>query len=100
MVRVAQFDTIGCRARCRRTDSCTTASSRFCRTNIATATCLADPDQFCTVAFLEHLVTFIEAQSEGRCPRCDAVAADYTRQIENLQRWVRWLLPRRRGGRA
>ena len=60
---------------------------------------LANPDQFCSVEFLEHLVGFIGAQAGVRCPRCDAVVSNYTRQIENLQRWVRWLLPRRRGGR-
>jgi hypothetical protein len=60
---------------------------------------LADPDQFCTVGFLEHLCNFIEAQHGPGCPRCDAVVSDYRRQIENLSKWVRWLLPRRRGGR-
>jgi hypothetical protein len=57
-----------------------------------------DPDEF-TVEFIEHLATFCAAQSGGPCPRCDAVVADYGRQIRNLERWVRWLLPRRRGGR-
>jgi hypothetical protein len=50
---------------------------------------LADPDQVCTVAFLEHLAQFIEAQC--RCLVCATVAADYAREVENLQR---------RGGRA
>jgi hypothetical protein len=59
----------------------------------------ADPDQFCTVAFLEHLAGFIEAQAGARCRHCDAIAADLSRQVQNLERWVRWLLPRRRGGR-
>jgi hypothetical protein len=60
---------------------------------------LMPPEEFCSVAFLEHLVGFIEAEAGARCPRCDAVVSDYSRQIANLQRWVRWLLPRRRGGR-
>jgi hypothetical protein len=55
------------------------------------------PEQF-TLAFLEHLAQFIEAQHGPQCPRCDAVVSDYRRQIENLSKWVRWLLPRRRGG--
>jgi hypothetical protein len=59
---------------------------------------LADPHQVCSVAFLEHLATFIEAHGGERCRHCDALIADYNRQIANLQRRVRWLLPRRRGG--
>jgi hypothetical protein len=59
---------------------------------------LANPDVFCTGLFLQHLVEFIEAQAGARCPRCDAVASEYARQVDNLQRWIRWLLPRRRGG--
>jgi hypothetical protein len=59
---------------------------------------LADPEQVCTVAFLENLVEFIEAHGGERCRHCDALIADYNRQIANLQRWVRWLLPLRRGG--
>jgi hypothetical protein len=70
----------------------------FLRQEHRDGTLRADPDAFCSIAFLDHLTQFIEAQ-EGRCLACDAVAADFTRQIENLQRWVRWLLPRRRGGR-
>jgi hypothetical protein len=60
---------------------------------------LADPYEVCTVLFLQHLLEFIEAQGGSQCPRCDAVVSDYSRQIANLQRWVRWILPRRRGGR-
>jgi hypothetical protein len=59
---------------------------------------LADPLQICSVAFLEHLSDFIEAQHGPNCPRCDAVVSDYRRQLRHLERWVRWLLPRRRGG--
>jgi hypothetical protein len=59
---------------------------------------LVPPEQF-TLAFLEHLSTFIETQHGPNCPRCDAMASDLSRQVQALQRWVRWLLPRRRGGR-
>jgi hypothetical protein len=62
-------------------------------------TLLVNPTEFCTLSFLENLSAFIAAQHGPRCPRCDAVTADYSRQIAHLQRWVRWLLPRRRGGR-
>jgi hypothetical protein len=62
---------------------------------------LVNPDQFCTVAFLEHLATFIERQGVARGLHADAIVADLTRQVRNLERWIRWLLPHRgrRGGR-
>jgi hypothetical protein len=60
---------------------------------------LMDPDEFCTVEFLTHLATFIEAQAGARCQHCDAVVSDYRRQVEHLQKWIRWLLPRRGGQR-
>jgi hypothetical protein len=44
---------------------------------------LADPDKICTVAFLEHLAGFIEAQGRERCRHCDAIAAELTCQVQN-----------------
>jgi hypothetical protein len=57
----------------------------FLRQEHRNGTLRADPDQVCTVTFLEHLMRFIEEQ-KCQCLICDAVAADYARQVENLQR--------------
>jgi hypothetical protein len=46
----------------------------FLREEYRHGTLRADPDQVCSLAFLDHLKTFIEAQ-EGTCRACAAVAA-------------------------
>jgi hypothetical protein len=51
---------------------------------------LADPAEVCTVGFLEHLADFIAAQPCERCAEAETKIAALTRQVSNIQRWLRW----------
>ena len=50
----------------------------------------ADPAEVCTLGFFEHLADFIAAQPCEQCAQADVRIATLTRQVANVQRWLRW----------
>lgn len=54
----------------------------------------ADPAEMCTIGFLEHLADFIAAQPCPRCADAEVKITALTRQVANVQRWLRWATSR------